>query len=167
MTDSEIKELASRLVGFLEETAKRQDKGAMADIRSAASKTAEYRSWKHLAQFGGIDTSYADIVRAVAWLYSVCPRNDSHAGNFGSIVRKIERARNKDNDGNDMRIRKLLACDRGDIAANVMKFGGYLKNTDIRIDFTNLFIDMFFWSDGVKMRWAEAYYNSANSGGKE
>ena len=161
--DNNVKNDAIRLVNFL--NASKHDKGIMADIRASAAETLAYRAWPHLAQFGGISSPNAFAVKIVAFMFSMHPFHSSEVKNFGNTLMKIERSRNngktKDSESNtNSRIRYLLAADRNEIATRLRKICGFLKNVpNLYVNYEQLYCDLIYWSDKVKERWAEAYYN--------
>lgn len=163
MSNEDIKKDAEKLVDFLESS--KGDKGVMADIRAAASEKLAYRAWPHIAKFGGINTPKAFAVRIISHMYSVFPEHSGEAGNFGETVKKIEASRKKgekkDNDGDsDGRMRYLLAADRSEISKRLRKFCGFLKNVQgLKVNYVKLYEDLIYWSDTVKERWADSYYN--------
>ena len=163
--DDIVKNDAKSLVDFLK--ASKDDKGIMADIRASASETLVFRAWPHLAQFGGISSSKTFAVRIVAYMFAMFPYDSSEAGNFGDTLKRIERVINQGKPNNedtkktpDIRLRYLLSADRSEIATRLRKICGFLKNVpNLNVNYEQLYCDLIYWSDKVKERWAESYYN--------
>jgi len=143
-------EAAARLLARLREL--NNDRGAMADLRSALIPARLPRSWPLLAPLGGIGNPR---VEAVAGLFAYHP-NETHIGNLGSTCRRLRER----NESFDARFRRLLACDRDEICERLRQVVLAAKAKDIPINYEQLFVDLCYWGVAVKARWAQEYWGA-------
>jgi CRISPR system Cascade subunit CasB len=149
------KEISERLLAYLR--TKKNDRGAMADLRCALSPTKISRAWPLLANVGGIGNPR---IETVAGLFAYYPEETS-TGNIGSTCRRLA-SENKSFDG---RFRRLLSCDRDEICERLRPVVLTAKAKGIPINYGGLLVDLCYWSDNVKIRWAKEYWEAPEGEG--
>lgn len=135
----------------------KDDRGAMANLRGALRPSLRHRAWPLLAAVGGIGRP---IHETVAGLYAHHP-DETDVGNFGDTCRLLS----GDHTSFDGRFRRLLSCDRDDLCARLAPVVFAAKAKGIPVNYHQLFCDLCYWSDHVKLEWARAFWNT--SGGVE
>lgn len=144
------KETAKRLLDYLRQL--KDDRGAMADLRCALSPAKLPRAWPLLARVGGIGNPR---IQAVAGLFAYHP-NETHTGNIGTTCRRLA----AENASFDARFRRLLGCDRDEICERLHPVILAAKPKGIQVNYEELFADLCYWGDNVKVRWAREYWGA-------
>ena len=142
------KERGERLLNYLRQL--RDDRGAMADLRRALSPAQRHRAWPLLAHVGGIDDPRCETV---AGLFAYHPE-ESSSGNLGTTCRRLSSEHNTF----EGRFRRLLACDRNDICEHIRPVVLAARAKGVRVNYEQLFADLFYWGDAVKARWAAEFW---------
>lgn len=142
-------ELAAQLLRYLRQL--QHDRGAMAELRRALTPAQRHRAWPLLARVGGIgDVRY----EAVAGLFARHPE-ETHAGNLGTTCRKLS----ADHGTFEGRFRRLLACSRCDeVSDHIRPVVLAAKAKGVRVNYEQLFIDLSYWGETVKARWAAEFW---------
>lgn len=148
---SDPQEIAMGLLAFLRKF--RDDRGAMADLRCALSPAKRPRAWPLLARVGGIGNIRMETV---AGLFAYHP-DETRTGNLGTTCRQLA-AGNSSFDG---RFRRLLSCDRDEICERLRPVVLAAKAKGIPVNYEELFVDLWWWSDKRKERWAREYWRVA------
>ena len=153
------KESAAKLLAYLHQL--RNDRGAMADLRCAVNPARRARAWPLLARVGGIDRP---IYEAVAGLYAYHPDSpgDRPTRNLGETCRLIaDTSRRPDGTSTfDIRLNRLLTCDRDEIGERLRPVILAAKAKGIPVNYEELFADLCYWGDNVKARWAREYWGA-------
>lgn len=149
-TQNDIEERAARFLMYLRELKK--DRGAMADLRRALSPTQRHRAWPLLGRVGGIDERRFETI---AGLFAHHPE-ETATGNLGTTCRQLRGEHNTF----EGRFRRLLSCDRDDICEHVPHVVRAAASRGIPINYERLFIDLWYWSDHVKARWAGEFWGT-------
>ena len=144
------KENAARLFTYLRQL--KNDRGAMADLRGALSPNRMARAWPLLARVGGIGNPR---IETVAGLFAYHPA-ETHAGNIGTTCRSLAGG----NNSFDGRFRRLLSCDRDEICERLRPVVLAAKAKGVPLNYEELFIDLWYWGDKVKARWAREYWGA-------
>lgn len=131
----------------------KNDRGAIADLRRALTPAQRHRAWPLLARFGVIGEPR---VETVAGLFAHHPV-ETMAGNLGTTCKQLSGEHNTF----EGRFRRLLSCDRDDICAHLRPIVFAAANKDIPINYEQLFIDLSYWSDAVKARWATEFWGTS------
>lgn len=147
----EPRETAARLLAYLRQL--KNDRGAMADLRCALSPAKLARAWPLLARVGGIGNPR---IEAVAGLFAYHP-DEIRTGNMGTTCRRLAAG----NNSFDSRFRRLLSCDRNEICERLRPVVLAAKAKDVRVNYEELFVDLCYWGDNVKARWAREYWGAA------
>ena len=151
--NNDVEQRSIKLLSYLRSL--KDNRGAMADLRCAVSDTRRHRAWPWLAAAGGIENA---VIETVAGLYAHHPE-ETQDGNFGTTCRKLS----SEHSSFDMRFRRLLACDNEDIGEHLRPVVLAAKAKGLRINFEKLFVDLTFWGEKVKARWAREYWGVAET----
>ena len=147
---SDPKEIAVRFLAYLRRF--KNDRGAMANLRCALKPAQRHRAWPLLAPFGGIDESRYETVAGLFAYHS----EETGKGDLGTTCRLLNgEHEHKTFEG---RFRRLLSCDRNDICKHVRFVVHAASARGIPINYEQLFTDLWYWSDGVKVRWASEFW---------
>jgi CRISPR type I-E-associated protein CasB/Cse2 len=151
MAKKEFEAEARRTVEFLERL--RNDRGALAALRSLWIPARQTRAWPLLAQIGALESR---TKQEVAGLYALHPAHvdDCAAGSIGAVCAALS----NEHSTFDLRFRRLLACDRHELPAHLRRVAMAAAARGISIDYTELYRDIRTWSDWVRLRWARNYY---------
>jgi len=103
-----------------------------------------------LAHVGGIDDPRCETV---AGLFAYHPE-ESSSGNLGTTCRRLSSEHNTF----EGRFRRLLACDRNDICEHIRPVVLAARAKGVRVNYEQLFADLFYWGDAVKARWAAEFW---------
>jgi CRISPR type I-E-associated protein CasB/Cse2 len=144
------KRRAAQLLTYLRQL--KEDRGAMAELRRALTPTQRHRAWPLLARVGGIDEPRYETV---AGLFAYHPL-ETGTGNLGVTCRLLS----GDHNTFEGRFRRLLSCDRNNICEHVRPVVLAAKAKGIPVNFEQLFVDLSYWSDAVKARWAVEYWGA-------
>lgn len=144
---------AAKLLAYLRGL--KNDRGAMANLRSALTPARRHRAWPLLAPVGGIGRS---IYETLAGLYAH-HSDETRTGNLGTTCRRLSGEHNSF----DGRFRRLLTCDREEICERLAPVILAAKAKDVRVNYEQLFADLCYWSDKVKERWAREYWGGAET----
>src|ERR1039457_5964517 len=148
---SDPKETAARLLAYFRRL--RNDRGAMADLRCALNPGKLPRAWPLLGRVGGIGNPRME---AVAGFFAYHP-DEAHHGNLGTTCRRLA----AENNSFDARFRRLLSCDRDEICERLRPVILAAKAKGIPVNYEELFVDLWSWSDKRKERWAREYWRVA------
>ena len=144
------KESAARLLKHLRQL--KDDRGAMADLRCALSPAKRPRAWPLLAQVGGIGNPRKEVI---AGLFAYHP-DDTSTGNLGTTCLKLK----GQNESFDARFRRLLVCDRDEICERLRPLIFAAKAKGIPINYEELYADLCYWGNNVKVRWAREFWGA-------
>jgi CRISPR type I-E-associated protein CasB/Cse2 len=152
MSPSDPRTSAKRLLAYLHRF--ENDRGAMADLRCALSPSPAKRSraWPLLAPLGGVGNSRAETV---AGLFAWHPQ-DTDVGNLGTTCRLLA----AENNTFDARFRRLLGCDRDEICNRLRPAILAARPRRIAVNYEQLYVDLSYWGDAVKARWAREYWGA-------
>jgi len=145
------RDTAKRLLAYLRQLS--SDRGAMADLRCALSPARLPRAWPQLARVGGVGNR---TIETVAGLFAYHP-NGTDTGNIGTTCRRLA-AENSTFDG---RFRRLLSCDhRDEVCERLRPVVLAAKAKGVPVNYEGLFVDLRYWGDKVKARWAREYWGA-------
>jgi len=151
MSDSrpDPQETAAGLLAYLREL--KGDRGAMADLRRALNPTQRHRAWPLLARVGGIGNPR---IETAAGLFAYHPE-ETHEGNLGTTCRRLWAG---ENSSFDARFRRLLCCDYDEICERLRPVIFAAKAKGFPVNYEQLFVDLYYWGDVRKARWAQEYW---------
>jgi len=161
--------LPERLMAFLKK--RKDDRGAMADLRCGLVESKRHRAWPLLAWCNGIGDDYrAQTIQHFAGFFATHPEDDIAAGNFGDACRQLmdkEELAKIASTGEvgplSRRFQHLLAANGEEIFPRVLRFVLRCKAKDISIDYMQLFGDLKQWEyspEAVRIRWAKSFWAS-------
>jgi CRISPR type I-E-associated protein CasB/Cse2 len=143
-------EAGTRLLGHLRQL--REDRGAMANLRGALKPAQHHRAWPLLGPVGGIGNRRHEVV---AGLFAWHP-DETDKGNLGTTCRRMA----ADSNTFDGRFRRLLTCDRDEVCDRLAPIVFAAKAKGVPINYEQLFVDLCYWSDNVRQRWAREFWGS-------
>ncbi len=145
-------ETAAELLGYLRQL--KNDRGAMAELRRALNPAQRHRAWPLLARVGGIGDPRTETV---AGLYAYHP-DETNQGNFGTTCRRLAGERAGESNSFDARFCRLLACDRDEVCERLRPVVFAAKAKGIGVNYERLLVDLSYWAETVKVRWAQEYW---------
>ncbi len=134
----------------------KNDRGAMANLRGAVKPAQRHRAWPLLGPVGGIGNPRYETVSG---LYAYHP-DETLMGNLGTTCRRLSGEHNSF----DGRFRRFLTCDREEICERLVPVILAAKTKGVPVNYEQLFVDLCYWSDQVKERWAREYWGRAENG---
>lgn len=143
------KQRAASLLEYLHSV--EEDRGVMADLRSALSPARRSRSWPHLDRAGIGDPR----VETVAGLFALHPE-DTSTGNLGTTCHEIS----KEHNSFEGRFRRLLSCDKDEICERLRPVILAAKSKGLAVNYEALFVDIWYWNDRTKADWAREYWGA-------
>jgi CRISPR type I-E-associated protein CasB/Cse2 len=153
----------SRIGPFLEYLQKHfDDRGMMADLRRGFSRTTEYRAWPYIAMWCDLTNERSRrVLLTVAAGFALHKRN-AEGGNLGTSLRMLATGDGRGLEGLatfDARFRRFLSCSRGTEVCDHLP--GVLRAAErkgVPVDFAQLYRDLTYWGDRVKVEWAKEYW---------
>lgn len=147
---------------FLERLRKyKDDRGMMANLRCIHVDSKKHRAWPALSRLG---VPIDDGVSAyVAGLFATHPEETS-TGNFGATCKAIEQSRgDKRGDDNKLtpierRFQHLLTAEKAELNDRVLRMVLMARSQGIPVNYAQLEIDLRFWGDRIKIKWANAFW---------
>ncbi len=126
----------------------------MADLRYGLSPARLARAWPHLPreQFG----SRRSVT--VAGLFA-CHPQEASSGNLGTTCRALA----AEYTTFDSRFRRLLSCDRDEVVERLRPVILAAKANGIPVNYEELFVDLHYWGERVKISWACEYWGVPES----
>lgn len=142
----------------------RNDRGACANLRGALSDARKPNAWPLLAGFPvAIGNSAYETVAA---LWAITDRHEREDGCFADTCRdlagKYDAKNGKfEHDSFQSRFKRLLTCDKSEIAERVAPIIRAAQTKGICVNYTQLLSDLLWWGDEVKVRWAKSFWGAA------
>lgn len=151
---------------------RKEDRGLMSALRCILVKNKRHRAWPALYRLGvSIDDGRSPLP-FIAGLYASHPQ-ETGKGNMGDTCKAIQRKRDeKTGEDNKLtpterRFQHLLAADRGELEDRVLRMVLMAKAQDVPINFEKLAIDMTYWNDRTKNKWASSFWAQGKVAGEE
>ena len=149
----------------------KENRGLMANLRCVLVANKKHRAWPALHRLGvPVDKK---IPAFIAGLFATHPQNTSKESNFGNSCLAIQKAR-KERPGDDSkltpterRFQHLLAAERSELPARVLRLILMVKSESIPVNYTRLQTDMTYWGDRVKQEWASSFWAQEGEARKE
>ena len=135
----------------------RKDRGAMANLRGALSDARRPNAWPLLAGFP--DAIGSPAFETVAALWASGADLSADGGNLGDTMAALM----KGNNSFEGRFKRLLTCDRDEIAAHVASAVRAGQAKGLGVNYTQLLSDVLCWGDDVKVRWARSFWGSTEA----
>jgi len=159
---NKTEEQAGRLVAFLLQLKKIDNRGTLADLRCGFSAAKAYRAWPHIAPFCKLDQDWSRIpVQTVCAAFATHPEH-AKCGNLGATMRRIEMATIEG------RFQRLISCDTvEELCERIPSIIRAAKTKGIPLDYDRLYSDICWWTGKYppKLKWADAFWGT--SGGKQ
>lgn len=156
-------------MSFLMEQLRRikDNRGLMADLRCGLVEGKRHRSWPALNR---IHVSVDDSVKAyVAALYAAHP-DEINEGNLGTTCKILEAKRDGASKSDDKltpterRFQYLLAAEAGEeLFSRVTRIILMAKAQGVPINYEQLLIDMTYWNERTRRKWAGSFWISPDS----
>jgi CRISPR type I-E-associated protein CasB/Cse2 len=165
---SDEKCLEQRAVELVEQLNQlRDDRGAMAGLRRGLSPATEDRAWPWIARWCDITNERQRTIHvAVAAAFATHPESAGQS-NMGAVMRDIAQRNQKGDDGLktfEAHFRRFLNCHSAqEVCERLPGIVRMAKQQNIPIDYRQLFLDLCYWGDRVKIRWAAAYWGEPKS----
>ncbi len=130
----------------------RHDRGSLANLRGALSDSRRPNAWPLLGGFPGAIGS--PPFEAIAALWAGGVELSASGGNLGDTLASLM----KDHHSFEGRFKRLLSCDRDEIAAHVATVVHAAQAKGLHVNYTQLLSDLLCWGDDVRVRWAKAFW---------
>jgi len=168
MGKEELDQKVSALMKFLYSV--RKDRGVMADLRRGFSEDTQQRAWPHIAKFCDLRKERErKIVQLVSAGFAIHKDKDSaKTGNVGDVMRKIAMGDGTGIDGlssYEARFRRLLSATDAEELCGFLP--GIIKTAEVKsvgINFYQLYKDLWYWNERIKVDWAAAYWGTTGKG---
>lgn len=147
------------------------DRGALANLRRGLSQTTRHLAWPYLAQLGIEPDDEPGVLTAA--LFAEHPKHSSSIWNLGATWRAVydkrrDRREQEPSDPEQLRFRRLIACDAEEFADHLLGIVRFAKNTGdgVPINYETLWWDLREWFDPknanrpVKLRWACGFHRA-------
>ena len=163
-----MQETAKDLLEYLE--SHKEDRGMMADLRRGFSEATSDRTWPYVASWCDLaNDRMRTIYQTVMASYAYHPLVTDE-GNMGRVMRQIAIGHGGSQEGLktfDARFRRILTCDSStEVCQQIGRVIRAAAQKGIPINYTELFKDLWYWGERVKLRWGSAYWGSATEGGE-
>ncbi len=157
----------SALCNYLKELKKRDNRGALANLRCALSESRKYRAWPLLAPFGGIGEGHsAQVVQTIAGMFAHHPLMTDN-GNLGdtcrSLMSEAEREEYlKERKAGPMtrRFQRILAASPDEVCDRVARLVLFAKSKEKPVNYAQLENDLRKWSDFIRVEWAKSFWQA-------
>lgn len=164
-----VSEEAARMANWLQSII--EDRSAMAELRCLLNPNLRQRGWAAVSRIGGIGHEVSETVAGLFALHPCAGKNDGLPENLGASCRRLKFRRqtgtgaelsgkSPDNSPLDARFRRLLSADRNEMRDMLQNLFRNLKSESIPVDYRQLYIDLSYWGDHVRQRWAIQYWNN-------
>lgn len=146
---------------------KKENRGAMAQLRCALAPAREQRAWPLLARFGGIGPEHTNqVVRTIAGLYASHPLEGTAA--MGTLCLRLcseSETPWKDETPGAVakRVQHLLAAESREICERVIRLVLRAKTQGLAVDYEQLERDLLDWGNPsrrgrVRADWAKQFW---------
>jgi len=158
----------SALIDYLRKLKERDNRGALADLRCALVESRRHRAWPLIASFGGIGDDYsAQVVQTISGLFAHHSLT-TDMGNLGDTCRALmsedERAeylQERKVGPMTRRFQHVLAASRDEVCGRASRLVLFAKSKEVRVNYDQLYSDLLYWSDAVRVRWAKSFWQAA------
>lgn len=160
-------DLSEALLTFLRR--RKDDRGAMANLRCGLVENKRHRAWPLLAWCKGIGDDYrAQTIQYIAGFFATHPDDDTNMGDFGYTCRQLMDRDELDRISSAVevgplsrRFQHLIAADGEEIFQRVLRFILRCKAKNISVNYMQLFNDLKQWEyspETVRTRWAKSFW---------
>jgi len=159
-----------RFLDVLAELVRADDRGALADLRHGFSPATEHRAWPYVAPWCDLaDDRQRRIWTTIAAGFAT-HKKTTPGSNMGTTLRRIALS---DSEGKkpddalatfDARFRRLLTCgSASEVCDHLVGVIRAAERKEASIDFQQLYNDLRYWGEKVKVRWASQYWGAQTS----
>ncbi len=159
-----------RLIRYLKNLEKRQDRAALANLRRGLGKPPKtaMEMYPYLGQFLSHETKprYENAVFIVAALFAYYPDAPGNVGNLGASLRQLK----DDSDSIEKRFVALLNAEAEDLPYYLRQIIGLLRAKEIAVNWEQLFKDVQNWDSDkrfVQRKWAERFWGNPDNNKKQ
>jgi len=125
----------------------------MANLRCALTDARQCRAWPLLGEIDGIGDT---VIETVAGLYAT-HSDEADKGNLGLLCKALS----GENNTFEGRFKRLLTCTtREDVCAHLRPIVTAAKAKGHPVNYYGLTVDLLYWSDNVRVRWAQAFWGA-------
>lgn len=163
-----MEQKAENLMTYLQEH--KENRGMMADLKRGFNTASEDRAWPYVATWCDLTSDrQRTIYQTIMAAYAHHPEVGNH-GNMGHVLRTIAMGDNRGEKGLktfDGVFRRLLTCDSAEQVC--VRIRGVIRaaaQKSIRINYAQLFKDLWYWGERTKLQWASAYWGTIEEGGE-
>jgi len=149
---------------IIEALLKCKNKGVIADLKKGLVSGREFKAWPIISHHCNLEDDRMRIITQTIFGHFVSYPGGHKAGkNFGASLGLLAIRRNKNDIKRGIKLyerhlNKLFGCPT---SQDVCEALGYLirmmKGEGVHIDFESLYIDLCYWSERVRIRWAKGY----------
>lgn len=168
-TNNPIAREADGIVTWLQSIT--EDRGTMARLRCLLNPNLRQRGWAAVSRIGGIGHDVRETVAGLFALHPCAGNEDKPPKNLGDSCRLLKSTRQMNNgtapsgkeSGEspwDVRFRRILSADRKEMRDLLPHLFLHLKSESIPVDYRQLYIDLRYWGDIVRQKWAIHYWNN-------
>ena len=159
---ADLNEQAAAFVADLQ--ACREDRGLMANLRRGFSEATADRAWPYIARWCNLEKDrQRTIFQTVAASFAFNPESVSE-GNMGTTMNRLAMGDERGLNGLktfETRFRRFLSCDTVfEVCDRLPTVIRTTKAKAVAINHEELFKDLHYWGDRVKVRWANAYWGN-------
>jgi len=154
-----------RLITYLKNLEKRQDRAALANLRRGLGKSPKtaMEMFPYLGQFLSFETKprYENAVFIIAALFAYYPDAAGNIGNLGASLRQLK----DESDSIEKRFVALLGAEAEDLPYYLRQIIGLLKAKEVAVNWEQLFKDVQNWNNDkrfVQRKWAERFWGNYN-----
>lgn len=140
------------------------NKSIIADLKRGLVNGREFKAWPVVSHWCDLKNNrMRTITQTIAGQFVSYPGGHSTGKNFGVSLRLLAIRRNKDNPERGIKLferhlNKFLGCQTSqDLCEMLGYYFRMMKSEGIRIDFEKLYIDLCYWSEPVRIRWAKGF----------
>lgn len=147
------------------------DRGVMADLRHGLSRATEYRAWPHVAPWCKLDNERDRRIWLIVAAGFAIHQRSAQTGNMGTVLRSLATSGGRGAEGLstfDARFRRFLSCASSAEACDHL--GGVLRAAErsgVMVNFSQLYLDLIYWGERVKVRWATEYWGAPSGDDEE
>jgi CRISPR type I-E-associated protein CasB/Cse2 len=149
---------------FIEFLKNINSKALIADLKRGLVSGREFKAWPIISQWCNLENDRMRIItQTIAGQFVSYPKGHNPGKNFGASLNLLALRRNKENPLRGLKLferhlNRIFCCSTSQEVCEVL---GYyfrmMKSEGVRIDFERLYIDICYWSDSVRIRWAKGY----------
>ena len=145
-----------------------EDRGLMANLRRGFSGATADRAWPYIARWCNLENDcQRTIFQTVAASFAFNPESVSE-GNMGTTMNRLAMGDGRGLKGLktfETRFRRFLSCDTiFEVCDRLPTVIRTTKAKAVAINHEELFKDLCYWGDRVKVRWANAYWGNVQEG---